>query len=74
QWGDQEEQLKLVELLKNDADFIRIEKRMRETKLWNHYALRRRILQQELSNKPNLQIEMELFHGTRAAPPKEIYN
>ncbi|CAM4887757.1 unnamed protein product [Rotaria socialis] len=89
QWGDQEEQFKLVELLKNDTDFIRIEKRMRETvsnvkidkiervqnlRLWNHYALRRRILQQELSNKPNLQIEMELFHGTRAAPPKEIYN
>jgi hypothetical protein len=23
---------------------------------------------------PNLQIEMELFHGTRATTPKEVYN
>ncbi|CAF3859058.1 unnamed protein product [Rotaria sp. Silwood1] len=89
EWDDQEEQCKLVELPKTHSDFIRIEKRMKETignvkidkiervqnlRLWNHYALRRRTLQQELSNKPNLQIEMELFHGTRTAPPNEIYN
>ncbi|CAF1460501.1 unnamed protein product [Rotaria sordida] len=89
EWGEQEEQCKLVELSKNDPDFIRIEKRMKETmsnmkadkiervqnlKIWNHYAFRRRTLQRELSNKPDLQIEMELFHGTRMTPPSEIYN
>ncbi|CAF1528054.1 unnamed protein product [Adineta steineri] len=89
EWGEQEEQCKLVELPKNHPDFIRIENRMKETisnvkidkiervqnlRLWNHYAFRRRTLRQELSNKPNLQIEMELFHGTRATLPSEIYN
>ena len=89
EWGEQEEQCKLVELLKNDPDFICIEKRMKETmvnveidkiervqnlRIWNHYAFRRQTLQKELSNKPNLQIEMELFHGTRATLPSEVYN
>jgi O-acetyl-ADP-ribose deacetylase (regulator of RNase III) len=89
EWGEQEEQCKLIELPKNHPDSVRIEKRMKETissvkidkiervqnlRLWNHYAFRRRTLQQELSNKPDLQIEMELFHGTRAALPSEIYN
>ncbi|CAF4021667.1 unnamed protein product [Adineta steineri] len=89
EWGEQEEQCKLVELSKNHPDFIRIENRMKETisnvkidkiervqnlRLWNHYAFRRRTLRQELSDKPDLQIEMELFHGTRATLPSEIYN
>ncbi|CAF1286160.1 unnamed protein product [Adineta steineri] len=89
EWGEQEEQCKLVKLPKNHPDFIRIENRMKETisnvkidkiervqnlRLWNHYAFRRRTLRQELSDKPNLQIEMELFHGTRATLPSEIYN
>jgi poly [ADP-ribose] polymerase 10/14/15 len=89
EWGEQEEQCKLVALPNNHPDFIRIESRMKETmtnvkidkiervqnlRFWNHYAFRRRTLQQELIDKPNLQIEMELFHGTRTTPPNEIYN
>jgi hypothetical protein len=55
---------------------VKIDKieRVQNLRFWNHYAFRRRILQQELSDKPNLQIEMELFHGTRTAPPNEIYD
>jgi hypothetical protein len=89
EWGEQQEQCKLVNLPKDHPDFIRIENRMKESmnnvkiyaieriqnlRLWNHYAFRRQTLQQELSNKPNLQIEMELFHGTRNTIPHEIYD
>lgn len=89
EWGDQEDECKLVELPKNHLDFIRIENRMKETmknmkidkieriqnlKLWNYYAFSRRTLRQQLIEKPDLEIEMELFHGTRATPPSEIYS
>jgi len=43
-------------------------------RMWNHYAFRHRELKRELSLKTNLQIEMELFHGTRATLPSEVYN
>ncbi|CAF1389555.1 unnamed protein product [Didymodactylos carnosus] len=89
EWGEQEEQCKLVRLSPNHPDFVRITNRMKETisnikidkiervqnlRLWNHYAFRRRTLQQELNNQPNLHIEMELFHGTKSTLPSEIYN
>ncbi len=89
EWGEQDEECKLVELPTNHPDFIRIESRMKETmndikidkiervqnlRVWNHYAFRRRMLQQQLIDKPNLQIEMELFYGTRETHPNEIYN
>ena len=89
EWGEQEEQCKLVEIPPNHPDFIRVENRMKETmstvkidkiervqnvRLWNYYALRRQTLQRELSHKPDLQIEMELFHGTRNTIPSEVYN
>ncbi|CAF1167466.1 unnamed protein product [Rotaria sordida] len=88
-WGDQTEGCKLVEIARNDPDFVRIENRMKETmasvkidkiervqnvRMWRHYAFRHLELKKELSHKPNLQIEMELFHGTRATLPSEIYN
>ena len=88
EWGDQEEQCQLVKLPNNHPDFIRVEKRIKETihnvkidkiervqnlRLWNLYAFRRRTLQQELRDKPNLQVEMELFHGTGTTVPIEIY-
>ncbi|UJR19861.1 hypothetical protein I4U23_022994 [Adineta vaga] len=89
EWGDQKEECKLVEISKNDQNFIRIENRMKETmldikidkieriqnvRLWSHYAFRRREMKKELRIMPNLQIEMELFHGTRDALPSEVYN
>ena len=89
EWGDQTDNLQIVEINKTDPNFIRIEKRMKETlpnikvhkiervqnlRMWSHYAFRRQQLKKELSMKPNLQIEMELFHGTRATLPSEIYN
>jgi O-acetyl-ADP-ribose deacetylase (regulator of RNase III) len=89
EWGDQKENLKLVEILRNDPEFVRIEKCTKETlsnvkidkiervqnlRLWSHYAFRRREIKNDLSLKPNLQIEMELFHGTRTTPPNEVYN
>ena len=89
EWRDQEEDCKLVEIPRDDPSFVRIENRMRETMpnvkidriervqnihMWNHYALRRRELKKELRAIPNAQIEMELFHGTKTAPPNEIYH
>ncbi|CAF3966394.1 unnamed protein product [Rotaria sordida] len=89
EWGDQNEGCNLVEINKNDPTFIRIKNRMKETIsnvkinkiervqnvcMWNHYAFRRRQLKKELQNLPNLQIEMELFHGTNSTEPSEIYN
>ncbi|CAF2647112.1 unnamed protein product [Rotaria sp. Silwood2] len=88
-WGDQTEGCKLVEIVRNDPDFARIENRMKETmtsmkivkiervqnvRMWRHYAFRHLELKKELSNMPNLQIEMELFHGTRMTMPSEIYH
>ncbi|CAF3647844.1 unnamed protein product [Rotaria sp. Silwood1] len=89
EWGDQREGCKLLEIPKNDPTFARIENRMKETmnkvkidkiervqniRMWNHYAFHRRELKKELCLTPNLQIEMELFHGTRSTLPSEIYN
>ncbi|CAF3315824.1 unnamed protein product [Rotaria sp. Silwood2] len=89
EWDDQQDGCKLVEIPRNDPTFVRIEKRMKETmstvkiekiervqnvRMWSHYAFRRRELKKELRSKPNLQIEMELFHGTRSTLPSEIYN
>lgn len=89
EWGDQKEGCELVDIPKNDPNFARIENRMRETmtnvtidkiervqniRMWSHYAFRRRELKKDLRGLPTLQIEMELFHGTRAAPPSEIYH
>ncbi|CAF1186175.1 unnamed protein product [Rotaria sp. Silwood1] len=88
-WGDQTEGCTLVEIPRNDSDFARIENRMKETmtnvkidkiervqniRMWRHYAFRHLELKKELSHMPNLQIEMELFHGTRTTPPSEIYH
>ncbi|CAF2647099.1 unnamed protein product [Rotaria sp. Silwood2] len=88
-WGDQTEGCQLVEIFRNDPDFARIENRMKETmasvkidkiervqnvRMWRHYAFRHLELKKELNHMPNLQIEMELFHGTRATLPSEIYN
>ncbi|CAF1081273.1 unnamed protein product, partial [Didymodactylos carnosus] len=89
EWGDQQEGCKLVETNRTDSEFTRIEKCMKETmnnvnihkiervqnvRMWSHYAFRRQQLKKELCLKPNLQIEMELFHGTRTTPPNEVYN
>ena len=89
EWGDQKEGCELVDISRQDPSFTRIENRMRETmtnvkidriervqnlRMWSHYAFRRRELKKDLRGMPNLEIEMELFHGTRAAPPSEIYN
>ncbi|CAF0740399.1 unnamed protein product [Adineta steineri] len=62
--------------MKETISNVKIDKieRVQNLRLWNHYAFRRRTLRQELSDKPDLQIEMELFHGTRATLPSEIYN
>ncbi|UJR19316.1 hypothetical protein I4U23_022445 [Adineta vaga] len=88
EWGEQEEQCILVQLPINHPDFIRIENRMKETlrnfkiekieriqnlRLWNHYTFRYRTLQQELSHRPDFEIEKELFHGTGTAAPRQIY-
>ncbi|CAF4845211.1 unnamed protein product [Rotaria sp. Silwood1] len=89
EWSDQKEGCNLVEIPRNDPTFTRIENSMKETmnnvkidkiervqnvRMWNHYVFRRRELRKELSIMPNLQIEIELFHGTRTTPPSEIYN
>ncbi|CAF0844608.1 unnamed protein product [Adineta steineri] len=89
EWGEQEEECKLVEISRTDPTFIRIEKRMKETmstikidkiqrvqnlRMWSHFAFRHRELKKKLRNMPNLEIEMELFHGTRHTLPSEIYN
>ncbi|CAF0810911.1 unnamed protein product [Adineta steineri] len=89
EWGEQKEDVKLVEIPTSDPNFTRIEKRMKETmsnikihkiqrvqniRMWSHYAFRRRELKKDVYAIPNLQIEMELFHGTKATPPSEIYN
>ena len=89
EWGDQTDNLQLVKITRSDPNFARIENRMKETlpnakvhqiervqnlRMWSHYVFRRQQLQKELSLKPNLQIEQELFHGTRSTPPNEIYN
>ncbi|CAF1222657.1 unnamed protein product [Adineta steineri] len=89
EWGDQKEGCNLVDIPKNDPNFVRIQNRIKETmpnikidkieriqnvRLWNHYAIRRRELKKELRAMPNLQIELELFHGTRNTPPSEVYN
>ncbi|CAF0866295.1 unnamed protein product [Adineta steineri] len=88
-WSEQEEECKLVEISRTDPAFIRIEKRMKETmstikidkiqrvqnlRMWSHFAFRHRELKKKLRNMPNLEIEMELFHGTRHTLPSEIYN
>ncbi|CAF4040976.1 unnamed protein product [Rotaria sordida] len=89
EWGNQETECKLVEIPRDDPNFIRIETRMKETldtvkiekiervqnvRMWSHYAFRRRELKKELHLMPNLQIEMELFHGTNNTQPSEVYN
>ncbi|CAF1335398.1 unnamed protein product [Didymodactylos carnosus] len=88
-WSDQKEGCKLVEINRNDPIFIRIENCMKETlsntkiekiervqnvRMWNHYSFRRRKLKEDFCDKSDLQIEMELFHGTRTTPPSEVYN
>ena len=89
EWGDQDTECKLVEISRDDPNFIRIEARMKETlnsvkidkiervqnwRMWSHYAFRRRELTKELHNMPNIQIERELFHGTKNTQPSEIYS
>ena len=89
EWGDQTENLKIIEIPRNNPSFTRIENRMKETlpnvkiekieriqnlRLWSHYANRRREMKNDLSDTPNLQIEKELFHGTRTALPTEVYD
>ncbi|CAM4786465.1 unnamed protein product [Rotaria magnacalcarata] len=88
EWIDQQEECRLVEIDSNDPNFMRIETRMQETipntevhkmervqypRMWNHYAFCHRNLRNELRSMPDLQVEMELFHGTKNAPPSEIY-
>ncbi|CAF4560635.1 unnamed protein product [Rotaria socialis] len=88
EWIDQQEECRLVEIDRNDPNFMRIETRMKETmpnievhkmervqnpRMWNHYAFCHRNLRNELRSMPDLQVEMELFHGTKNAPPSEIY-
>ncbi|CAF1327135.1 unnamed protein product [Rotaria sordida] len=89
EWGNQETECKLVEIPRDDPNFIRIETRMKETldkvkidkiervqnmRMWSHYAFLRRELKKELHLMPNLQIERELFHGTNNTQPSEIYS
>ncbi|CAF4147582.1 unnamed protein product, partial [Adineta steineri] len=89
EWDDQQDNCNLVEINRNDPKFISIEKRMQETmsnvkidkiervqnvRMWSHYASRRQQLKKDLCLTPNLEIEMELFYGTRTTPPREVYN
>jgi poly [ADP-ribose] polymerase 10/14/15 len=62
--------------MKETINNVKIDKieRVQNLRLWNHYAFCRRTLQRELNNTSNLQIEMELFHGTGTTLPSEIYN
>ena len=89
EWTEQEEECILVEIVKNDPEFDRIERRMKETMqsikihkieriqnihLWNQYAFQRRTLRRILTEKSSADIEMELFHGTRNTSPADIYS
>ena len=62
--------------MKETTTNVEIDKieRVQNIHRWNHYAFRHQQLKKELSLIPNLQIEMELFYGTRTTPPSEIYN
>ncbi|CAF1683366.1 unnamed protein product [Rotaria magnacalcarata] len=86
---DQKEECKLVEINRNDPSFTRIENRMKEAlnsvkidkiervkniRMWNHYAFRRRELKKELCSSTSKEIEMELFRGTKTTLASEVYN
>ncbi|CAF2052078.1 unnamed protein product [Rotaria magnacalcarata] len=87
EWGDQKEECKLVEINRNDPSFTRIENRMKETlnsvkidkiervkniRMWNHYAFRRRELKKSCVLAPVKRLKWNYFVEQKSHLPAKF--